>query len=478
MKDIYLLLNKFKNIRFSKSILRNTLLIASVMTILYLLIVTISLNLFKYFLNDTLDSRLKHEMEKVSKSFYIENDSLIITDYSEFNESDFVYLTESPFFLQIYDHNKKIYLQSKNIDYFHNIEKSIFDFNELIYFQDEISHQNNLRVAYQKLYDKKEEHIGFIQISTLKDKFASVLENLILLNAAIFPIALILISLASLWIANRSFAPIRKIIEVADKISASNLSERIHFYSDPEDDLTKLRNTLNNLFDRLESQIKQMSEFTDNASHQLMTPLTALNTELEYQININSNSKEILTPLKELKETTDQMISIVKILLILSKDVKSISNYKSVFNLSHLLSNKLASYYKKQKVIINSESNLYLRGSEEFFIIAIQNIVDNALKYSDNQNVNISSKLDEQNLIIEISDFGVGISNDEKEKIFERFFRGTQAENLGIKGSGLGLSLAQFIINAMDGTIEVSENYPSGSIFTIKLPILDFSNSE
>jgi len=448
------------------------------MTILYLLIVTISLNLFKYFLNDTLDSRLKHEMEKVSKSFYIENDSLIITDYSEFNESDFVYLTESPFFLQIYDHNKKIYLQSKNIDYFHNIEKSIFDFNELIYFQDEISHQNNLRVAYQKLYDKKEEHIGFIQISTLKDKFASVLENLILLNAAIFPIALILISLASLWIANRSFAPIRKIIEVADKISASNLSERIHFYSDPEDDLTKLRNTLNNLFDRLESQIKQMSEFTDNASHQLMTPLTALNTELEYQININSNSKEILTPLKELKETTDQMISIVKILLILSKDVKSISNYKSVFNLSHLLSNKLASYYKKQKVIINSESNLYLRGSEEFFIIAIQNIVDNALKYSDNQNVNISSKLDEQNLIIEISDFGVGISNDEKEKIFERFFRGTQAENLGIKGSGLGLSLAQFIINAMDGTIEVSENYPSGSIFTIKLPILDFSNSE
>jgi len=209
-----------------------------------------------------------------------------------------------------------------------------------------------------------------------------------------------------------------------------------------------------------------------------MTPLTALNTELEYQININSNSKEILTPLKELKETTDQMISIVKILLILSKDVKSISNYKSVFNLSHLLSNKLASYYKKQKVIINSESNLYLRGSEEFFIIAIQNIVDNALKYSDNQNVNISSKLDEQNLIIEISDFGVGISNDEKEKIFERFFRGTQAENLGIKGSGLGLSLAQFIINAMDGTIEVSENYPSGSIFTIKLPILDFSNSE
>lgn len=478
MKDIYLLLNKFKNIRFSKSILRNTLLIASVMTILYLLIVTISLNLFKYFLNDTLDSRLKHEMEKVSKSFYIENDSLIITDYSEFNESDFVYLTESPFFLQIYDHNKKIYLQSKNIDYFHNIEKLIFDFNELIYFQDEISHQNNLRVAYQKLYDKKEEHIGFIQISTLKDKFASVLENLILLNAAIFPIALILISLASLWIANRSFAPIRKIIEVADKISASNLSERIHFNSDPEDDLTKLRNTLNNLFDRLESQIKQMSEFTDNASHQLMTPLTALNTELEYQININSNSKEILTPLKELKETTDQMISIVKILLILSKDVKSISNYKSVFNLSHLLSNKLASYYKKQKVIINSESNLYLRGSEEFFIIAIQNIVDNALKYSDNQNVNISSKLDEQNLIIEISDFGVGISNDEKEKIFERFFRGTQAENLGIKGSGLGLSLAQFIINAMDGTIEVSENYPSGSIFTIKLPILDFSNSE
>jgi signal transduction histidine kinase len=417
-------------------------------------------------------------MEKVSKSFYVENDSLIITNYSEFNESDFVYLTESPFFLQVYDFNKKILLQSKNLRYFHEIEISIIEFNVLMFFHDELSFNNNLRVAYQKLYNNNQEHIGFIQLSTLKDRFAQVFENLILVNAAIFPIALILIFIASLWIANKSFAPVRKIIEVADKISASNLSERIHFHSDPQDDLTKLKNTLNNLFDRLESQIKQMSEFTDNASHQLMTPLTALNTELEYQIKVHSNSKEILSPLKELKETTNQMISIVKALLILSKDAKSISNNNSVFNLSNLLNNKLAAFYKQQNLNINSENNLYLRGSEEFFLIAIQNIVDNAVKYSNNKIVNISAKLSEHNLIIQISDCGVGIPDAEKEKIFERFFRGMQAENLGVKGYGLGLSLAQFIINAMNGEIDVLPNYPTGSIFSIKLPKLDFSSSE
>jgi len=471
-KDIYSLRINYKNIKIPKSILRNTILTASVMIVLYVIIVVFSLNVFIYFLNDTLDSRLKHELEKVSTSFRIENDSLIITNPSEFSESDFLNNSESSFFLQIYSINKRTLLQSHNLSTFHPIEKSIFDFDGIYYFLDKTESDNELRMAYQKLFNSAGELIGYIQISVLKDRFSGVIDQIIIVNGIIFPIAVILILLTSYWIAKRSFSPIKKIIRVAEKISATNLQERIQFDLDPGDDLSILKNTLNNLFERLEYQIKQITEFSDNASHQLMTPLTALNTELEYLLKIHTENSETKKSLEELKVTSEQMIHIIKSLLLLSRDSRSSENRKSVFSLTQLLKNRIPKIYKTQYLSLEFQENLFLRGNEEHFMIVLQNIIENGLKFSGNQLVKLEAKQIDHKIVVRCIDTGIGIPGNEKEKIFERFYRSESAEILGSKGYGLGLSLVKYVVNAMDGTIELNDNLPKGTIVTLILPII------
>jgi signal transduction histidine kinase len=443
------------------------------MILLYIIIVVFSLNVFVYFLNDTLDSRLKHELEKVSASFQIEDDLLIITNPSEFSESDFLYLSENSFFLQVYNINQETLLQSGNLSSFHPIEKKIFDFDDLYYYQDETVSDNKLRIAYQKLFNNEEELIGYIQISVLKDRFLGVIDNIVFVNSIVFPLAVLLILLTSYWIAKRSFSPIKKIIRVAEKISATNLKERIQFDSDPGDDLSILKNTLNNLFERLEYQIKQISEFSDNASHQLMTPLTALNTELEYLLKVHTKDSETKKSLEELKVTTEQMIHIIKSLLLLSRDSKSDANRKSVFSLTHLLKHRLSEIYKKLNLELDLQENLFLRGNEEHFLIVLQNLIDNGLKYSGYQPVKVEAKLIDKKIVVKCIDTGIGIPVVEREKVYERFYRSESAENLGIKGYGLGLSLVKFVVNSMDGSIEINNNLPTGTIITITLPTIE-----
>lgn len=442
------------------------------MIVLYLIIVIYSLNLFIYFLNNTLDSRLKHELEKITSSFVVLNDSIIVTNQLEFNESDFNVINENSFFLLIYNFDKKILLQSNNIPFFHPIELNFPSFEEKYYFIDEEVFDNFLRVSFKKLYNENGKLIGYIKLSIIKDNYQNVINNIIVLNIIIFPFAVLLIVIASFFIAKKTFAPIQKIISTAEKISVSNLNQRIKIDYDSKDELFQLINTLNLLFERLESQFKMISDFNNNASHQLMTPLTIIKNEVEYLLKIEGYNKDILKSLTDIKELTDQMIHIVRSLLLLSRDVKeNIISYVS--NLSNIITKKLPVFFDKNLLDLDIEENIYLRCHEEYLLIILQNVVDNALKYSNYQKVRIEAKVDGNFVIIKCIDKGIGIDSNEKNKLFERFYRSEKAEQLGIKGFGLGLSLVKFIVNTIDGEIDIKENIPNGTIVILKFPKLE-----
>ena len=137
----------------------------------------------------------------------------------------------------------------------------------------------------------------------------------------------------SILLAKKSYHPINKIIELANKISATNLSERLEYEANPNDELGRLNETLNSLFNRLENQIDQISHFTDNASHQLMTPLTAIKTELEYILKREHPIDEYKETCNILKSQTDRMISMVKTMLIMSRGCNKCTKSKNVFQL-------------------------------------------------------------------------------------------------------------------------------------------------
>jgi len=234
-----------------------------------------------------------------------------------------------------------------------------------------------------------------------------------------------------------------------------------------------LKNTLNSLFERLENQIEEISQFTDNASHQLMTPMTAIKTELDYILKRNYPVEEYKETCNILKIQTDRMILMIRSMLIMSRECNNCSEDTNVFHLSNLLSNEISNIYKTENVKFNIEGNIYLRGKSEYFSIVIQNLINNGIKYTpNNSNVDVILEVVDGKAELKVIDQGIGISDEEKPKIFQRFYRVESGEVQKESGYGLGLSLVESVIESMGGTIQVYNNNPVGSIFEITLPIL------
>lgn len=461
---------RFRNITISKSVIKNSLLIASVMLVLYIASIIFSINILKYYLNENLDARIRHEIEHIASSVKYENNSFAIIRASEFDETDLTEVTDDSFLLQIYSNEGALFLQSKNLSAFGNVEKIFPYFNEIYHFENAQSHDKTLRVGYEKLLDEHGEQAGYIQLATFKTAFNELIEQILFINLFTFPLVVVFILFISLLISGKTFAPINKIISLAQNISASNLNARLSFAADPEDELGKLKNTLNDLFERLEIQIRQITEFSDNASHQLMTPLTAINTEIEYLLKGNHDTDEYRESLKVLKEQTERMIQIIRTMLLIAKNSELCTEQKTIFNFSKLATQLIENSYKNQKIELNIDEEIYLRGSADHFLPALQNLIDNAIKYSGNDRVTVSAHKNDNIVSISIQDFGIGIDDNEKEKIFERFYRSDKAERLGIKGYGLGLNLVKAVVTTMNGTIQVRSNSPKGTVFTLTFP--------
>jgi len=464
---------KFLNIELSKSVLKNALYFSLVLISIYILFNIYSYTLLKYFLNLNLDSKIQHEIENIYNSFKYENNSIVILRADEFKERDLTTISESPYFLQVYSVNGKLLLNSKNISMFSAIEIRFPDFSEIYFFENLYSIKSELRVGYKKIYDDKKNNVAYLQLSVPKSNFNTITNNYILLNLITLPLVILIVLVISVAVSKKAFSPINKIINLANNISTHNLYERLSYKADNNDELGKLRNTLNALFERLELQVKQISSFTDNASHQLMTPLTAINSELDFLLRDENKTVSGRESLLMLKEQTDRMISIIKSLLLLARNRNSDLEQKTVFNFSKMISENIKKIYKNHKIEYDVADEIYMRGRPDYFLIALQNLIDNALKYSDNNGVTILARQEKGKVIIRIEDFGIGIDTEEKKKVFEKFYRTEKVEQLGIKGYGLGLSLVWSIISSMQGTIEIQDNQPKGTNFIITLPALE-----
>ncbi len=460
----------------TKTIRRIAVWNAGVMFGLYLTFSLFTLFIYNYVLIDDLDTRLRHELEHIFNTLEVIDDNVNVLYPTELEEPDLQMVTENPFFLQVYDLEGKIFLRSENIDDYHEILLGFPNKFTPYYSENFFNQDDQIRTIYKQLINQNNTHIGYIQLSTIHSSFNKVIKNVLWFNLATLPIVLFVIVFVSIFLAKKSYNPINKIIELANNISATNLSERLEYDSMPDDELGKLKSTLNSLFDRLESQINQISRFTDNASHQLMTPLTAIKSELDFILKKDRTTKDYKETCNVLNIQTDKMIVLIKTMLLLARDGNDYSDISSVFDLSKLLKDEMPNNFEHYNVAFEIEDHIYLRGKSEYFSIVLQNLINNALKYSlDNIDVKVIAKFYDNSAVITISDQGVGINDKEKKKIFDRFYRIENPKTREIEGYGLGLSLAKSVIVSMGGTIEVKDNIPNGTIFIISLPIIELS---
>jgi signal transduction histidine kinase len=423
-----------------------------------------------------MDHRIQHELEKLKQTLAINDNNITVRDSSELKESDFYELTESPYFLQVINDDNKILLTSRNVSLFKPLPFKQIKTKDF-FFESFDFENTTFRSGYTPLLNSNGVRVATIQITVYERNFQNFINELFYFNLGAVLFFIIIVVVASIWAAKKTFKPISQIIDTAYAFNVQNLNKRIDVKADPLDEIGKLRDTLNGLFDRIEDYIVEITHFSDHVSHQLMNPITAIRTEIEYLLKKDRTSNEYKEALVALQGQVDNLSSIIKILLVIAKSGKLKSESKLVFNLSKIIKNDISNYFKDYNILYEIDENLYIRGESEKYLMVLQNLIHNSIKYSPGTvDVKVILKKENDRIILKVEDKGIGIDKMEKTKVFQKFYRSSKAEELGIKGFGLGLSLVKSIIDEASGKIEIVDNNPNGTIFKISLLAVDLGD--
>jgi signal transduction histidine kinase/CheY-like chemotaxis protein len=231
----------------------------------------------------------------------------------------------------------------------------------------------------------------------------------------------------------------------------------------------------------LESQktiLESKEKFLENMSHEIRTPITSIIGYLNLLSEENLvNEKRIKYTNTAIKNSNKMISSINNFLTLLRSDKLSlVQNERTSFNLNDFILDRITYYIpdfeiKKIKLYYKANFNdkVAITYDNESLKAIINNLISNAIKYSNsNTSVYFTFNITESNLIISVKDEGIGISEEDKKKIFERFYQTSNNKTIG--GFGIGLSLISELVKRLEGTIDLESELNKGSLFKVSLP--------
>jgi heavy metal sensor kinase len=334
-----------------------------------------------------------------------------------------------------------------------------------------------------------------IQIASSLEGVEDALNTLFIILIITVPLVLMVASLGGQFLAHKALKPVDDITNTARMITSQNLNQRI-VPPKVKDEISRLIETFNGMISRLDQSFRQMKQFSSDASHELKTPLTILKGEVEVMLRKERTQQEYQQTLKSNLEEINRMSQIVEDLLLLSKaDTGQIKLNKGDINLMEILTEVVAQMdmLARSKRLHLSTSNhhrdVHIFGDALRIRELFMNLIENAIKYTEEGgSIHISlqkeypppvrnqsdrvQKERERFAKITVSDTGIGISREDQEKIFNRFFRVDKARSREQGGSGLGLSICKWIVEAHQGEIKVESELGKGTSFTVKFPSL------
>lgn len=315
--------------------------------------------------------------------------------------------------------------------------------------------------------------IAVIQVAQSLDTINDTLEKLLAALLISVPLLVALASGAGYLLAARALSPIDTITRTAQQISAHDLHQRLNLPT-TNDEVGRLGATFDTMLGRLESAFRHERQFTADASHELRTPLTAMQTIISVVRESRRSPEQYEKALDDLAGETNRLRELVENLLQLARtDVGSTNLSKSV-DLSTLLRDvvevtSLLAEAKALTMTCTIADNLVISGNSDDLIRLFVNLMDNAIKYTNQGEIKLQAKHQRACIEVVISDTGIGIAPENILHLFDRFYRVDLSRS--IQGNGLGLSIAQAIVQAHHGQINVSSNVGQGTTFTVILPI-------
>jgi len=208
----------------------------------------------------------------------------------------------------------------------------------------------------------------------------------------------------------------------------------------------------------VEETFEKQKQFISDASHELKTPLAVIEANADVLENEIGNNKW----LTYIQNETESMDKLINELLLLAKfeNIHDIKNYER-FNLSTQIETSTSifesiAYEKKVNIVTKIQNDIYIYGNKQDIEHIVSTLVDNAIKHSNiDTNVSVELSKDKNIIILQVKNYGEPIPEDQKDKIFERFYRVDKSRNRSEKRYGLGLAIAKSIVEKYCGRIDV-----------------------
>jgi len=295
------------------------------------------------------------------------------------------------------------------------------------------------------------------------------------LTVGIF-VSAFLAGLVGWWLTGRTLEPVGMMAHAAEGIQASRPSERLPI-TDPSDELGRLGLAFNDLLDRLERALGQQRQFLADAAHELRTPIARLRSQLELAERPGSAP---LTPeaIAGLHSDLERMAMMLDELLQLARVDAGERTLQParlfVDDVAHEATAAWRAAAERRGLALEfevPEQEVPLAADPVLLRRLIDTLLDNAIRYSSSGGrIEVTARAEGGYAVIDVADRGIGIPEDERARLFERFFRGRLGRQRAPDGSGLGLPIAQWIAERHGGRVELLPREGGGTVARVTLP--------
>jgi len=414
------------------------------------------------------------EIEINLHTAYVSNQKVFVglVDRVEWNESEHREIIINPVFVQAFDTNGKSVEKSPNLK------------DENLKLQrDKISkHYKDAYVAgiairqVQAPLLFKGQLKGYVIIAMSVEQPAMVLDNLLLVLLVAYPIVLLVLTIITRIVAGQTIKPALDIIATTQNITDNNFDQRITLPKN-KDELYVLSSAINGLLDRIENAIAREKQFTSDASHELRTPLAVLKGTMEVLIRkprtaeeYNEKIKYCINEVNRLNEMVDQLLLMARF-----EDQHMAATYQKVV-LDEVILQALERYSPKieakgLEVIFDFKEHFEVTSDAGMTSLIIENILSNAIKYStSNGVVNINLIKQNNTTVCFIKDNGIGIAENDLDKIYGQFYRSEALNHSDVKGTGLGLSIVKRLCTILNIGLDLQSVKDKGTTVTLTFP--------
>lgn len=406
-----------------------------------------------------------HDRAKIAAAIHTQNDPVKTKYFKEFRKDGLVeMINENEYFIPISAQNTFVF--NPAIDVPASFYAEVIKNNDSWIEKDSQYH-------YGQVFESNGKK--FMVIVTARDRRGNTSTIYILEILFFGGIAFVILAyFLGRYFAKRVLNPVSRITSEVKRISASNLHNRLQ-NSNVDDEIADLTNTFNDMLDRLETSFEIQSNFINNASHELKTPITTIIAEAEIMLLKERDKAEYIASLENIYSQANRLGILTESLLKLTQTgydgKKQLLDVVRIDELLMDVKSDLNKIFPENRVTLklnklpDDETLLLLPCNKSLLELSINNIITNGVKYSNNEEVFVSLQADSHGIKIAISDLGIGIPPEDIPHLYEPFFRGKEASKF--KGYGLGLPLAMKIIRMHNGELHIQSEPNKGTIVNI-----------